>query len=181
MVDLDFAVPRVATFPLHPAIGLSVVDAGERRAVGETAYAVRRAECAAATDVVGPLGLARAEDLAALADPVLRRRARHVVTECARVDAGREALLVGDLEAFGGLLDASHESLRDDFEVSTPRVDAAREALLSHRGVVGARLVGAGFGGCLLVAHHLDAEVRVEGCWSSRVRPGPGASVSSTR
>ncbi len=81
-----------------------------------------------------------------LEDP-LRRRFRHVVTEAARVEDARAAMLEGDLEAFGRLMDASHASLRDDFEASCPELDALVEVARAS-GAAGARLTGAGFGGC---------------------------------
>lgn len=180
-VDLDFAGPVVDVLDLHAAIGLSVVDSGERRLVATSAYAARRAECAAAAAVIGPLGLARLADLDRLADPVLARRARHVVSECTRVDAARDALRAGDLGWLGRLLDEGHASLRDDFDASTPSVEAARAELATLPGVVGVRLTGAGFGGCLLVAHDPDADVVPPGRWGSRLTGGAGASVSGAR
>ena len=181
VVGLDFAGPTVDTFALHPAIGLSVVDSGERRSVSASAYATRRAECTAAAASIGPLGRARRRDLDRLTDPVLRRRARHVVTECDRVDVARGALHAGDLATLGRLLDEGHVSLRDDFEVSTPQVEAVRDRLAAHAGVVGVRLCGAGFGGCLVVAHDPGVEVAVPGAWASRLVGAGGASVSWRR
>lgn len=179
LVDLDFAGPTVRTVPLPEGIGLTVVDSGERRVVGETAYAARRAECAAAAALIGtPLGRASLGDLERLGDDVLVRRARHVVTECARVDAARAAIGTCDLVAVGQLLDEGHTSLRDDFGVSTPRVEAARSQLRANFGVVGVRLTGAGFGGSLLVAHDPGAHVDVGSRWSTRLLGSGGASVS---
>jgi galactokinase len=76
-------------------------------------------------------------------------RARHVVSENARVLAAAEALAAGQVDALGPLLRESHESLRDDFEVSTPELDAL-VAALEEAGALGARLTGAGFGGCVV-------------------------------
>jgi galactokinase len=176
VVALDFATLATARFALHPAIALTVVDSGVRRRVGETAYAARRAQCAAAARVLGPLGRAGVHDPDALSDPVLRRRARHVVTECARVDAAVTPLREGGLAAFGALLDEGHASLRDDFDVSNDAVEQARDALRAQGGVAGVRLTGAGFGGALLVAHDPEAHLDADGRWSSPVRPGPGAA-----
>ena len=182
VVDLDFAGPTVRSLTLHHAIGLSVVDTGERRLVADSAYAERRAECAAAAMELGrPLGAARREDLERLDDPVLLGRARHVVSECERVDGARRALRDGDLGSLGRLLDEGHASLRDDFESSTLAVEAVREKLASQRGVVGVRLTGAGFGGCLLVAHDPAVAVSVPSRWCSRLTGSRGAVVSSTR
>lgn len=179
-VDLDFATLTTTTLPLPAGIGLSVVDSGTRRAVGASAYAQRREECARAARALGPLGRARIVDVVRLADPVLRRRARHVVTECARVVAARAALRAGDLLGFGSLLDEGHASLRDDFDASTPVVEAARDAVRRLPGVVGVRLTGGGFGGCLLVAHDPAAALPVGG-FRTRLRGGAGATVSPSR
>lgn len=81
-------------------------------------------------------------------DPCLRRRARHVITEHNRVIAGVDALEAGDLETFGRLMVESHQSLRDDFEVSTECLDFLVERALAVPGTLGSRLSGAGFGGC---------------------------------
>ena len=89
--------------------------------------------------------LERAVDL----PEVLRRRVRHVVTEALRVEEARVAMLEHDFEAFGRAMDASHASLRDDYEVSTRELDRLVEAAKEH-GAAGARLTGAGFGGCVV-------------------------------
>ncbi len=80
--------------------------------------------------------------------PLLLRRARHVVTENARVVAAAARLAAGDLAAFGTLMDASHASLRDDYEVSCAQLDAMVEIARACEGVYGARMTGGGFGGC---------------------------------
>ncbi len=84
-----------------------------------------------------------------LLTPVEQRRYRHVISEAERVERAREAMVGGDIEGFGKLMNASHASLRDDFEVSHPEVDALVEAFLAA-GAVGARVTGAGFGGCVV-------------------------------
>src|SRR5205823_751841 len=115
-------------------------------------YSQRRQECERAArqlgvrwlrDVAGP------EAAAGLADPVLARRARHVVTENERVLAAVARLQAGDVAGVGPLLNASHASLRDDFEVSWPQADAA-VAAAQRGGALGARMVGGGFGGCVI-------------------------------
>ena len=83
-------------------------------------------------------------------DPVALRRARHVVAENARVGETVEALRVGDLAAVGELFAASHESLRDLFEVSSPELDAMVEIARVVPGVIASRMTGAGFGGCTI-------------------------------
>ena len=111
-----------------------------------------------------------ADLVAPLTDEVLRRRARHVITENARVRVFADALRRLDLEVLGPLLAASHASLRDDFEVSTPILDALVERLVTTPGVLGARLTGAGFGGCVVALTEPGA---LEEGW--RVHAGPGA------
>jgi len=88
--------------------------------------------------------------VAAIADPMVRRRARHVVTENARVDALVEALATTDRAAMAEVMAESHASLSRDFEVSTPGVDDLVARLVATPGVLGARLTGAGFGGCVV-------------------------------
>jgi galactokinase len=177
-IELDFGGPSWTSIALSHAIGLSVVDSGERRTITGSAYRTRREECEAAARVLGPLGLTSRAALGALDDPVLRRRARHVVAECERVQAAEEALRRADLAAFGALVDASHLSLRDDFDASTPAVEAARDQLRGMRGVVGVRLTGAGFGGALLVVHDPEATIALPGHWSSSLVGAEGARVS---
>jgi len=141
--------------PFDPAaneLSLVVIDSGVRRQLGDGRYAERRREC---EEAAGRIGVAQLRD-ATLADvedagldDTLRRRARHVVTEDARVVEVVERLRRGDLEGIGAALLASHASLRDDFEVSCPELDAAVEIAMAH-GALGARMTGAGFGGCAL-------------------------------
>jgi galactokinase len=148
---IDFATGRTRDVAIPDAAEFVVVDSGRRRDLRSSAYATRVAECAAARAVVGPLGLAGEADLLGLRDPVLRRRARHVVSECARVDAFAGALSAGDLVDAGAQMDASHRSLAGDFDVSTRELDDLVAALRSRPGVHGARMTGAGFGGCVVV------------------------------
>jgi galactokinase len=130
---------------------LVVVDTRAGHRLVDGAYADRRAACQAAAATLGVAALRdatidRVEAAAeALGDPGLRR-ARHVVTENARVLAAVELLRAGDLDRLGPLLAASHASLRDDYEVSSPELDTAVDAAV-EAGAVGARMTGAGFGG----------------------------------
>jgi galactokinase len=148
---IDFAADTAEDVPVPDAAEFVVVDSGIRRDLRSSAYATRVAECEAATARVGPLGLAGADDLVGLRDPVLRRRARHVVTECARVDTVATALATGDLATAGRAMDESHRSLAVDFEVSTPELDDLVASVRARPGVRGARVTGAGFGGCVVV------------------------------
>jgi galactokinase len=133
---------------------LVVIDTRAGHRLVDGAYADRRAACETAARALGVPALRDATleqvETAAgvLGDPGLRR-ARHVVTENARVLEAVELLRAGDLAPLGALLTASHASLRDDFEVSSPELDAAVEAA-TGAGAVGARMTGAGFGGSAL-------------------------------
>ena len=98
---------------------------------------------------------------------------RHVLAENARVDEAVAALRDGDLERLGALLDASHASLRDDYEVSVPEVDRLVERLRGG-GAAGARMVGGGFGGAVLALYPPDAEPPPE---ALAVAPGPPARL----
>lgn len=148
---IDCHALTVAPTRLPPGAEIRVIHSGEQRTLAGSAYAERRAAVEAAEAVVGPLRLlASADAVADLGDAVLLRRARHVVTENARVRQFAAALAKGNLPAAGALMVASHRSLRDDFEVSTPGLDRLVERLGATTGVHGARLTGAGFGGCVV-------------------------------
>jgi len=116
-------------------------------------YAQRRETCEAAARTLGIAALRDVDDLdaalAALPDDVTRRRVRHVVTENDRVLRTVERLRAGQPEAIGALLDASHASLRDDYEVTVPELDVAA-ATAGAAGALGARMTGGGFGGCVI-------------------------------
>ena len=132
-----------------------VCDTNKPRELVESAYNERREQCERAAAVLGARALRDVDEqtLAAnskLLDETLLRRARHVVSENARVQAGVQALEAGDMARLGELLSASHVSLRDDYEVSCPELEAMRDAGLAAPGCFGARLMGAGFGGCVL-------------------------------
>lgn len=148
---LDFARGAVERVPWEPAgLDLLVVDTRVSHALADGGYAARRADCEDAARQLGVSTLrelaGRPERLDALADPRIRRRATHVLSEMARVDAAVEVLRRGEHVALGPLLDASHASLRDDFEVSCDELDVAVETARG-RGAVGARMTGGGFGG----------------------------------
>ena len=153
--------------PLPEGVSVVVLDTGTRRGLVDSAYNERRAQCEVAARFFG-VGALRdvdevhfGERMRAL-DETTRRRARHVVGENARTERAAEAMRAGDAEALGALLDASHVSLRDDFEVSSEALDAMVECARSHGGCYGARMTGAGFGGCavaLVDAGQVDAFV----------------------
>ncbi len=169
----------VTPVPMPDHVDVVVVHSGQERSLAGSAYAERRAQCEQAAALVGPLAHASTDDITAIDDPVLRRRARHVATECARVRAAAEALRAGDAATFGRLMLESHASLRDDFEVSTDALDATVSRLMAVPGVLGARLTGAGFGGCVVALCERGA-VPDPAALTGRgwlVRPSAGASV----
>jgi galactokinase len=129
-------------------IEIVAVHSGQTRKLSGSAYAERKADCDEVARLIGPLRSAALSDLPAIGDGRLRRRAHHVITENARVLAFADAWDRGDMKAAGDLMEASHDSLRHDFEVSSPALDDLVERLRRTPGVFGARLTGAGFGGC---------------------------------
>jgi len=147
---IDCSVLTVTPVRLPDDVEVVVVDSGQPRRLARSAYAERQAQCQAAEAAIGPLSQAGLDAVASIADPLIRARGRHVVTENARVRAFVAALAEGALAECGALMVASHASLRDDFQVSTPRLDALVDELLATPGVHGARLTGAGFGGCVV-------------------------------
>ena len=135
----------VEPIPLPAGLAIVVVHSGLPRRLEHSAYAERRAACEAVAARLGIDALRDASTEQVADEP----RARHVVSENARVLEAAEALRRGDLDSLGSLMSASHVSLRDDFEVSTPELDALVGAL-DRAGAVGARMTGAGFGGCVV-------------------------------
>jgi len=170
---MDFTSLDVVPVPVPAGVDIVVVHSGQARALAGSAYAERRAQCEAAAEVIGPLREANEFHLARLEDELLLRRARHVVTENRRVLEFADCLWMGDLAGAGRLMAASHASLAEDFDVSTPALDALVAELSAVPGVYGARLTGAGFGGCVVAL--ADAGSPVRG-W--RLHPSGGASAA---
>ncbi len=140
--------------PIPVDLQLVVVDSGTSHRVAGGEYNQRRRECEQAAVRLGvrslrELGVDALDRVAALPDP-LARRARHVITENQRVLDAVAAMTDGELDTLGRLLAASHASLRDDYEVSTPAIDALVAALSEQPGVLGARITGGGFGGSVV-------------------------------
>ncbi|NML62906.1 galactokinase [Massilia sp. RP-1-19] len=149
MLFLDARTLEARLLPIPAGSELLVIDSGMPRTLAASAYNVRRAECEAAAKALGVAALRDVADVAdveRLAAP-LRQRARHVVSENNRV---LEASRGVSAERFGELMNASHFSLRDDYEVSIPELDELCELLRAAAGVHGARLTGAGFGGAVV-------------------------------
>jgi galactokinase len=151
---IDCRTLEVEAVPLPAGVALVVLDTGTRRGLVGSAYNERRQQCEAAADGCGAPAL-RDVDAAMLEaakdlDPTARRRARHVVTENERTLRAADALRSGDLGRLGRLMNESHVSLRDDFEVSTEALDVIVDLARGQPGCLGARMTGAGFGGCAI-------------------------------
>ncbi|HVX18576.1 MAG TPA: galactokinase [Acidimicrobiales bacterium] len=171
---LDFRSLAVEPVAIPDDVDVIILDSGEERQLMGSAYDDRRAQCEAAASEIGPLRDADLADVDRLGDDLLRRRARHVITENRRVRDFAAALRAGDYVTAGQQLWASHESLRDDFEVSTRTLDHLVEALRETPGVFGARLTGAGFGGCVVAITERGAVP-----WTTPVRASRGAHLVS--
>jgi galactokinase len=153
------ATSQIAFDPARSGLTVMIIDTRARHELSDGGYATRRAACEEAARLLGVPALrdiAKAGVLDRLTDPVLRNRARHVVTENDRVLRTVELLRAGQLADIGPLLTASHASLRDDFEVSWPAADAAVEAAVGA-GALGARMTGGGFGGSVIALAPVDA------------------------
>jgi galactokinase len=174
-VRIDFRTLQIEPVPLRlEGWRFVLVDSGERHANASSGYNERRAECARACELLGIDSLRDASAQAVARLPVpLRSRAEHVLGENVRVEETVTALREGDLPAVGELLNASHESLRDLYAVSTPAVERAVEGL-RRDGATGARLMGGGFGGSVLGL--LAPGVATPG-GARAVHPGPGAHL----
>ena len=162
-VFLDCRTEDTRIVPLRldqAGLDLVLIDTGERHAHAAGGYAARRASCEKAARLLGVPALrdVEVEDLPRIEgvlDEETFRRARHVVTENARVAGAVAALEAGDPAAVGPLLTASHASMRDDFEISTPALDLAVDAALGAA-ALGARMTGGGFGGAAIALIERD-------------------------
>jgi galactokinase len=144
----DFSTEPVQLGLAEAGLQLLVIDTRVRHALADGQYGKRRADCERAAEILGLRYLADATraDLDRLTDPRLRARARHVVTEVGRVHEFVELVRAGRIAECGPLLDASHASLRDDYEVSAVELDTVVTAA-TGAGALGARMTGGGFGG----------------------------------
>ena len=173
---LDAATLEVTPVPVPDDVEVVVVDSGQGRRLGDVPYASRRDETVAAADLLGGYGAPQRATVAAaeaIDHPVLRRRARHLVTESQRVRGFAAALAAGDRRTAGELMTASHASMRDDQQVSTPALDALVARLVTTPGVHGARVTGGGFGGCVVAL--CDRGALADEGW--HVRRSGGATV----
>ncbi len=185
---LDCRTLSSSQIPFDPAgagLELMVMDTRARHDLTDGAYGDRRRACAQAARLLGVPALRDVTDpdaaLGRLRDPVLRRRARHVITEDHRVEAVARLLRAGAMSEIGALLNASYLSLRDDFEISWPEADVAVNTA-NAAGALGARMIGGGFGGSVIalvpagrageVSDAVAAEFGRRGWAPPRVLPG---------
>ena len=159
-----------------------IVQSGVVRGLVDGHYNARRADCEAAAAALGLASLRDADAAmiaAARLEPTARRRALHVAEEIARTGQAAQALEAGDLTALGQVLRASHASLRDQFEVSVPQVDALVDVLVGAIGTEGgARMTGGGFGGAVVAVLAVEAVPRVEAALRAGYTAPDGEPVS---
>jgi len=139
--------------PFPPGVAIAVLDTGTRRGLVYSAYNERRAQCESAADFFQVPALRDVDcdlfqRLAQGLDETTQRRALHVITENDRTLQAADAMRRGEVRALGVLMNKSHESLRDDYEVSSDALNAMVECARTHEACYGARMTGAGFGGC---------------------------------
>jgi galactokinase len=198
-VLIDCRSLATRSVPLPPGMVVVILDTATRRGLVDSKYNERRQQCEQAANHFGvpalrdvsPDTLAqRASEL----DPLTARRARHVVTENARTVEAGHAMERGDADTLGRLMDASHASLRDDFEVSSDALDTMVEIARAQTGCLGARMTGAGFGGCAVAlvaeahartfAHSTKVEYDRRTGLEAQVyitRPSAGAAIADPR
>ncbi len=152
---MDCRTLSLSPVPLPGATAVVVMDTKTPRGLVNSAYNQRRAECERAAEVLGVAALRDAdltdlEQAADRLDAVVFRRARHVISENERTLRAAEAMRAGDAAALGRLMNASHDSLRDDYEVTSHTLDTMVNSARRQSGCLGARMTGAGFGGCAI-------------------------------
>jgi len=157
---LDCRSLEYSYIPLDPgSCGLMIIDSRVRRSLSASAYNRRREECEEATTLLSRflgrrlkslrgVSLDEVREAQSILPPLIYRRSRYIIEENARVLKSAEALQNGDLQSFGYFMTRSHAGLRDLYQVSCPELDLIVETANALEGVLGARMTGAGFGGC---------------------------------
>ena len=148
--------------PFPPGVAVAILDTSTRRGLVDSAYNERRQQCEAAAKFFGVKALRdvtveQFEKLADSLDSVMRRRAKHVIDENARTLLAADAMRHGNAVEFGRLMAESHRSLRDDYGVSSDALNAMVESAAAHPACYGARMTGAGFGGCAMALIRAEA------------------------
>jgi galactokinase len=181
---IDCRSLQVDPVPIPDGAAIMILNSQVQRGLVDSAYNTRREQCEAAARHFGVAAL-RDIDLATLQargaelDPVVLRRARHVVTENGRVAAAAQALETGDLERMGVLMEASHASMRDDFEITVPLVDRLVRIVKDAIGTLGGvRMTGGGFGGCVVALVPYGLVETVRGAVAQEYR-GPGGETAT--
>ena len=184
---IDCRSLETASAPLPPDSVVVILDTNTRRGLVDSQYNERREQCEAAArhfglralrDIDGEMFSQRERELGRL----MRARARHVITENERTLQARDAMKRGDARALGQLMNASHISLRDDFEVSSPALDAIVACANAEATCYGARMTGAGFGGCAVALVQADGAAafarRVGACYQAATGIKPIITVT---
>jgi len=151
---MDCRSLQTEAIPIPVGFAFVVIDTSVRRGLIDSAYNLRRSQCRAAANrckvpALRDLTMDTLQEMASELEPILYQRANHVVSENQRTLQAAKALRLGDIAQFGGYMNASHASLRDDYEVSCKELDYLVEISLEE-GAIGARMTGAGFGGCVV-------------------------------
>ena len=155
---IDCRTLEVQHVPIPTDVKIVVRFIAHRTLVG-SAYADRVAQCAAAESIIGPLRDASMADIAAITDATIASRARHVISDNARVISFASALTGGDYGTAGEIMSDCHRSLAEDFAISNDQMNAAVQDMRAVPGVFGARMTGGGFGGCIVALCEPDAVV----------------------
>ncbi len=192
-LQIDIPTLQINPVPIPADLSIVILDTGTPRSLAESGYNERRQQCEEACRILG-IGTLREANLPLLElilNPTIKKRARHVLTEIERTKKFASALATSDYDQIGSLMVASHASLRDDYEVSTPELDTIVQAAIQSPGCIGARLTGAGFGGAavaLVQTEFLNSFTsETEQIYRSAVKtsdpnvipvhPSPGASI----
>ncbi len=180
-LDIEYA-------PIPGELTIALCDTGKQRELSASAYNERRSQCEAACKILRVKALrdATLEDLEShksSMDDTIYRRARHIITENSRCQLFARALSKNDLHGVGRLMRESHESLRDDYEVSCGELDAMAESAWAAEGCVGARMTGAGFGGACVALVKADriADFIVETAMKYKKETGLGGNFMACR
>ena len=184
LIDCRSLETRPVPFP--PGVAVVILDTGTRRGLVDSAYNERRAQCETAADFFGVKALRDVDRLtleaeASRLDDTVLRRARHVISENDRTLVAVKAMGDGDLKTLGHLMIESHESLRDDYEVSSDALNAMVDSANAHAACFGARMTGAGFGGCAVAVVKSDATDSFSGDGGGGVRKTGRASSDAVR
>lgn len=182
-LQIDCRSLEIKTFPLPETVSLIVVDSKVKHKLAEGQYAIRRSECETAAKILNVPSLRDAtqtkiEEFKEHMEPSVFRRALHVVSEMARVSQFTTALIENNIDLMGILMKDSHDSLRDDFEVSCSELDTL-VSIANDLGAIGSRMMGAGFGGTTINLVHSDSSKQFVSAIKSNYRKALGHSIEA--